>query len=43
MDSELTVTWVIGQAMRPLVELGRSAAQFPHVPVGEDFDGYDPS
>jgi hypothetical protein len=40
MDSELTVTWVIGQAMRPLIELHKSAPRYPHVPVGEDFDGY---
>lgn len=43
MDTELTVTWVIGQAMRPLVELTQSAGRFPHVPVGEDFAGYPSS
>lgn len=42
MDTELTASWVIGQAMRPLVELEQSAGQFPHVPVGEEFDGYEP-
>jgi len=41
MDSDLTVTWVIGQAMAPLVGLQASAQEFPHVPVGAEFDGYD--
>ena len=41
MDTELTVSWVIGQAMRPLVELEQSEAEYPHVSVGEDFAGYD--
>ena len=41
MDADLTVTWVIGQAMAPLIELQTSARQFPHVPVGSEFDGYD--
>jgi hypothetical protein len=41
MDTDLTVTWLIGQAMRPLVELSKSAAQFPHVLVGANFAGYD--
>ena len=40
MDSDLTVTWVIGAAMEPLIELAQSAAEYPHVPVGADFDGY---
>ena len=40
MDSELTVAWVIGEAMRPLMSLKQSEAQYPHVPVGQDFDGY---
>ena len=41
MDSDLTVAWVIRAAMGPLIELGQSAAQYPHVPVGADFEGYD--
>lgn len=41
MDSDLTVAWVIGAALELLIELGRSAAQYPHVPVGADFGGYD--
>ena len=41
MDSDLTVTWVIRAAMEPLIELAQSAARYPHVPVGADFEGYD--
>jgi len=41
MQSHLTYAWVIGAAMAPLIELGRSAAQFPNIGVGEeDFKGY---
>ncbi len=41
MQSHLTYAWVIGAASAPLIELGRSAAQFPNVGVGEeDFEGY---
>jgi arylsulfatase len=41
MDSDLTVTWVIGQAMAPLLALAASTQEFPHVPVGAEFEGYD--
>jgi len=41
MDSDLTVTWVIGQAMAPLIALQASAKEYPHVPVGAEFDGYN--
>jgi len=41
MQSQLTYAWVIGAAMGPLIALGQSAAQFPHIKVGEeDFKGY---
>ena len=40
MDSDLTVTWVIGEALAPLMELTASAQEYPHVPVGADFEGY---
>ena len=40
MQSDLTAGWVIGAAMAPVVELQRSAAQYPNVPVGADFTGY---
>jgi arylsulfatase len=41
MQSHLTYAWVIGAASAPLIELGRSAAQFPNIGVGEeDFEGY---
>jgi len=40
MDSDLTVTWVIGEAIAPLMELAASAQQYPHVPVGAEFEGY---
>jgi arylsulfatase len=41
MDSDLTVAWVIGQAMAPLISLQASAQEYPHVPVGAEFDGYN--
>ena len=41
MNSDLTVTWVIGEAMRPLIELKESTAEYPHIPVGADFAGYE--
>lgn len=41
METELTVAWVIAAVMAPLIELGQSAAQYPHVEVGADFQGYD--
>jgi len=41
MQSDLTVGWVIGAALRPVIALQRSAEQFPHLQVGEeDFNGY---
>jgi hypothetical protein len=41
MQADLTAGWVIGAATAPLIALGQSAAQFPHVKVGEeDFNGY---
>jgi hypothetical protein len=41
MQADLTAGWVIGAASARLIELGQSAAQFPHVKVGEeDFNGY---
>jgi arylsulfatase len=41
MDTDLTVSWVIGQALAPLIDLQASAQEYPHIPVGADFDGYD--
>ena len=41
MDSDLTVGWVIGQAMAPLMDLQTSTHDYPHVPVGAEFEGYD--
>ena len=40
MDADLTVTWVIGQAMAPLMALQASTEKYPHVPVGAEFEGY---
>jgi len=41
MQSHLTYGWVIGAASAPLIAVAQSAAQFPHVKVGEeDFKGY---
>ena len=36
MQSHLTYAWVIGAATAPLIALGQSAAQFPHIKVGEE-------
>ena len=41
MDAELTYAWVIGVASAPLLELAQSAAEYPHIPPGADFQGYD--
>ena len=41
MDSDLTVTWVIGEALAPLMELAASANEYPHGPVGAEIEGYD--
>jgi arylsulfatase len=41
MQSQLTYAWVIGAAMMPLVALQKSAAEYPHIPVGADFEGYE--
>jgi arylsulfatase A-like enzyme len=41
MEADLTVAWVIGEAMRSLIELEESTAEYPHIPVGADFAGYD--
>ncbi|MCP4289122.1 MAG: sulfatase-like hydrolase/transferase, partial [Gammaproteobacteria bacterium] len=42
MQSDLTLAWVIGAALRPIVALKQSATTYRHIGVGEDgFDGYD--
>jgi hypothetical protein len=41
MDAELTYAWVIGLASAPLIALQQSAAQYPNIQPGEDFQGYD--
>ncbi len=41
MQADLTVGWVIGAAMTPVIALRRSAEQFRHIHVGEEnFNGY---
>ena len=41
MQSDLTVAWVIGAALRPVFALAQSAKQYRHIRVGEeDFNGY---
>ena len=42
MTSELTYAWVIGLASAPLLQVAASAAQYPHIPPGADFQGYEP-
>jgi hypothetical protein len=42
MQSDLTLAWVIGAALRPVIELAQSAKKYRHIGVGEEgFDGYD--
>ena len=41
MQADLTLGWVIGAAMAPVIALRRNAEQFRHIQVGEeDFNGY---
>jgi arylsulfatase len=40
MDAELTYAWVIGLAAGLLGQVAQSAAQFPNIPPGADFEGY---
>jgi len=41
MDAELTYAWVIGIGASYLTALAKSAAQYPHIAPGAEFDGYD--
>jgi hypothetical protein len=41
MDAELTYAWVIGIAAGLLGGVAQSAAQYPNIPPGADFEGYD--
>ena len=41
MDSELTYAWVIGIAAGLLGGVAKSAAEYPNIPPGADFEGYD--
>jgi arylsulfatase len=42
MQSDLTLAWVIGAALRPVIALNQSAQEYRHIKVGEeDFNGYD--
>ena len=40
MDSELTYAWVIGIAAGLLGGVAKSAAEYPNIPPGADFEGY---
>ena len=41
-QSNLTLAWVIGAALRPVIVLAQGAKQYRHIRVGEeDFNGYD--
>jgi arylsulfatase len=40
MDSELTYAWVIGIAGGLLGAVAQSAAEYPHISPGADFQGY---
>jgi len=41
MDAELTYAWVIGIAGGLLGAVAKSAAQYPNIQPGADFEGYD--
>lgn len=41
MQSDGTLGWVIGAAMRPLVEFQQSTTEYRNLEVGEGFEGYD--
>jgi arylsulfatase len=41
MDSELTYAWVIGIAGGLLGAVAQSAAEYPNIPPGADFNGYE--
>ena len=41
MESELTYAWVIGLAAGLLGQVAQSAAQYPHIAPGADFQGYE--
>ncbi len=41
MQADLTMGWAIGVAMGPVIALQQSAQDFPHIPVGAEFNGYD--
>lgn len=42
MQPDLTLAWVIGAALRPVIALNRSAEQFRHIQMGEEgFNGYE--
>jgi hypothetical protein len=41
MDSELVYAWVIGIAAGLLGGVAKSAAEYPNIQPGADFEGYD--
>jgi hypothetical protein len=41
MDSELTYAWVIGLAAGLLGGVTQSAAEYPNIAPGADFEGYN--
>jgi len=41
VQADLTIGWVLGPAMAPILSLAQSAQQYPHIGVGEEFEGYD--
>jgi arylsulfatase len=41
VQADLTIGWVLGPAMAPILALAQSAQQYPHIGVGDDFQGYD--
>jgi arylsulfatase len=41
MDAELTYAWVIGIAAGLLGAVAQSAAEYPHISPGADFEGYN--
>jgi arylsulfatase len=40
VQADLTIGWVLGPAMAPILALGQSAQEYPHIGVGAEFEGY---
>jgi arylsulfatase len=41
LGARLEMGWAVGVAFAKVAEFQQSAAEYPHIPVGADFEGYD--